>query len=57
LGQVEILSGLRLGEPVIVDGIVKLRPGAPITLKPPGDGPIGGKGRGEAGAVPNTTVR
>lgn len=57
LGQVEILSGLRLGEPVIVDGIVKLRPGAPITLRPPGDGPKGGKGRGEAGAVPNTTVR
>lgn len=35
LGQVEILSGLRPGESVIVDGIVKLRPGAPITLTPP----------------------
>mgnify|MGYP002784928927 CR=1 FL=1 len=54
LGQVEILSGLRVGEPVIVDGVVKLRPGAPITLTPPGDGR---RGKGEAGAAPSTAVR
>lgn len=54
LGQVEVLSGLRLGEPVIVDGIVKLRPGAPITLTPPSDGR---RGKGEAGAAPSTAIR
>jgi membrane fusion protein (multidrug efflux system) len=60
LGQVEILSGLRAGEPVIVDGIVKLRPGAPITLTPPGDGGgRGGKGKApaEASGRPSTAVR
>jgi membrane fusion protein, multidrug efflux system len=58
LGQVEILSGLRLGEPVIVEGIVKLRPGAPITLTPPGEGrgdrP---RGPGEARGRPSTAVQ
>jgi membrane fusion protein (multidrug efflux system) len=54
LGQVEIISGLRMGDAVIVDGVVKLRPGAPITLTPPGEGR---RGRGEAGAAPATTVR
>lgn len=49
LGQVEVLSGLRTGEPVIVEGVVKLRPGAPITLKPPGQR-SDPKGRGPAGA-------
>lgn len=58
LGQVEILSGLRLGEPVIVEGIVKLRPGAPITLTPPKpEGGRGGRGGGQASAPPTTAVR
>jgi membrane fusion protein (multidrug efflux system) len=46
LGQVEILDGLRQGEMVITEGVVKLRPGAPITLTPPSDRP---KGRGQGG--------
>jgi membrane fusion protein (multidrug efflux system) len=29
-GQVEILSGIRAGDTVVVDGLLKLRPGAPV---------------------------
>jgi membrane fusion protein, multidrug efflux system len=55
LGQVEILSGLRIGDPVIVDGVVKVRPGAPITLTPPGEGRgerrRGGEGQGRSSSA------
>lgn len=60
LGQVEILEGLRLGEVVVSEGVVKLRPGAPITLTPPterrkGPGGRGGDGRPD-GARPAAAV-
>jgi membrane fusion protein, multidrug efflux system len=47
LGQVEVLDGLRIGEMVVTEGVVKLRPGAPITLTPPSER---GKDRGQGGA-------
>ncbi|MEZ4475741.1 MAG: efflux RND transporter periplasmic adaptor subunit, partial [bacterium] len=31
-GRVEILEGLQVGEPVVVDGVHKLRPGAPVQV-------------------------
>ncbi|MCB9544840.1 MAG: efflux RND transporter periplasmic adaptor subunit [Myxococcales bacterium] len=31
-GRVEILEGLQAGEPVVVDGVHKLRPGAPVNV-------------------------
>ncbi|MBI4664257.1 MAG: efflux RND transporter periplasmic adaptor subunit [Verrucomicrobia bacterium] len=34
-GKAEIVKGLSAGEKVVVEGIQKLRPGAPVTLAPP----------------------
>jgi membrane fusion protein, multidrug efflux system len=34
-GRVEILKGLSAGEKVVVEGLQKLRPGAPVKLAPP----------------------
>jgi membrane fusion protein, multidrug efflux system len=34
-GKAEILKGLRAGEKVVVEGMQKLRPGAPVKLAPP----------------------
>lgn len=42
-GFVEILSGLKAGEKVVVDGTLRLRPGATIRVK--GDEPRGEKGK------------
>jgi membrane fusion protein (multidrug efflux system) len=34
-GKVEVLKGLAAGEKVVVEGVQKLRPGAPVKLAPP----------------------
>lgn len=36
-GSVEILSGLKSGELVVVEGTIRLRPGAPVKVSKPGD--------------------
>jgi len=46
-----ILSGLKPGDKVIVDNLIKLRPGAPAVLKKPGEGKPGDK-PGAPGAAP-----
>lgn len=53
-GWVEIVSGLRPGDRVVTEGVVKLRPGAPVTLTPPGPGQGSGPGRKrpETGGAP-----
>jgi membrane fusion protein (multidrug efflux system) len=48
-GVVEVLSGLNEGDKVVTDGILKVRPNAPVRIKmPPKDGG-GGEGGGEGG--------
>jgi membrane fusion protein (multidrug efflux system) len=34
-GRAEIMQGLNAGEKVVVEGLQKLRPGAPVKLAPP----------------------
>lgn len=34
-----ILDGLKAGDKVIVDNIIKLRPGSPVSPHPPGEAP------------------
>jgi len=34
-GKAEVLSGLAEGEKVVVEGMQKLRPGAPVRFAPP----------------------
>ena len=34
-GKAEVLKGLSAGEKVVVEGVQKLRPGAPVKLAPP----------------------
>jgi membrane fusion protein (multidrug efflux system) len=36
-----ILEGLNTGDKVIVDNLIKLRPGAPVTPHPVGEAPAG----------------
>ena len=45
-----ILDGLKAGDKVIVDNLIKLRPGAPVAPHAPGEGP--GAPGGKAGAAP-----
>jgi membrane fusion protein, multidrug efflux system len=44
-GFVEVVSGLETGQMVVTDGVMKLRPGAPVRIKAP-EG-AGSKGEGE----------
>lgn len=46
-GIVEVVSGIAVGDQVIVEGTLKVRDGAPVTL--PGDAPAAGGGRGTGG--------
>lgn len=48
-GFVEILSGLKRGEKVVVDGTLKMRPGAPVRVKGEGDDSDGDRKRGRRG--------
>lgn len=41
-GAVEVLSGLKLGDVVITDGVLKIRPGGPVRIRK--DGGAGGPG-------------
>jgi membrane fusion protein (multidrug efflux system) len=47
-GFVEILSGLKSGDRVVVEGTLKLRPGAPIIEAGQKKGPEGGETKAEA---------
>ncbi len=46
-----ILGGLKAGDKVIVDNLVKVRPGAPVAPHAPGEGP-GAPGAAKPGAAP-----
>jgi len=37
-GVVEVVSGLKSGDTVVTDGVLKVRPGGPVKLKPHGGG-------------------
>ena len=47
-----ILDGLKAGDKVIVDNIIKLRPGAAVAPHAPGEGPGAPGGKAGAGAAP-----
>lgn len=47
-----IQDGLATGDRVIVDNLLKLRPGAPVTVAAPGAGPGGPGGAAPGGAAP-----
>ncbi len=46
VGGVEVLEGLQPGEKVIVEGLQKVVPGAPVRIAPPTDGPTDGSAKG-----------
>jgi multidrug efflux system membrane fusion protein len=50
-GQRVVLDGLKAGEQVIVNGLMRVRPGQPVTATPEGAAPAAGK-PGEAAAMP-----
>ena len=50
-GVVEVVSGITVGEQVIVEGTLKVRDGAPVTL--PGDAPVAA-GSGTGGGKPRS---
>jgi membrane fusion protein (multidrug efflux system) len=47
-----ILDGLKAGDKVIVDNLIKLRPGAPVAPHAPGEGPAAPGGKAGAAAAP-----
>jgi membrane fusion protein (multidrug efflux system) len=47
-----VTKGLKPGDKIIIDNLMKLRPGAPVTPHAPGEGPGGGKE--PAGGKPDT---
>ncbi len=47
-----ILDGLKAGDKVIVDNLIKLRPGAPVAPHAPGEGPGAPGGKAGAAAAP-----
>ena len=47
-----ILGGLQAGDKVIVDNLMKLRPGAPVAPHAPGVPPAGAPGAAKEGAAP-----
>ncbi|HET7403425.1 MAG TPA: HlyD family secretion protein, partial [Usitatibacter sp.] len=47
-----ITSGLAEGDQVIVDNLVKVRPGSPVQPHPPGSGPTAQAEAGAPGAAP-----
>ena len=48
-----VRSGLKAGDRVITDGVMKIGPGAPVSLAPPGP-PPGASAGSPAGAVPDS---
>ncbi|MFU8817008.1 MAG: efflux RND transporter periplasmic adaptor subunit [Pseudomonadales bacterium] len=54
-GWVEILAGLDAGEPVITEGVIKIRPGAPVDVRP-SPAPAAGSAPIPVRANPETTA-